>query len=226
MFGFDYKKGGPWSDKGVDSMAKYLSRVERLVDFIIQKDSISSSDNSNKQKGLKEQELLRVKNKTIKEMSKDIEEFEFNTAIAREMELLNSINNYIRDNEEVDKELLRETTETYLKLMAPLAPHFSEEQWERLGKESSIHKEKWPKVNEQELAGGVKKIPIQINGKLRTLVLVSADASSEEILKVIKSDSRISTILDNYEVKKEIYVPGKIYNVVVSEKNKNDGFRS
>ena len=220
MFGFDYKKGGPWSDKGVDSMAKYLSRIERLVDSVAQKESIPDSDNSSKQRGLREKELLRVKNQTIKAMSEDIEQFQFNTAIARHMELLNSINNYVRDNGEVNQELVRETTETYLKLMAPLAPHFSEEQWEKLGKENSIHKEEWPKVNEQELTGGMKKIPIQINGKLRTLIAVNAEASSEEILEVIKSDPRILNILSEYDVKKEIYVPGRIYNIVVSEKNK------
>lgn len=221
MFGFDYKKGGPWSDKGVDSMAKYLSKVEKLVSSVAQNSMNFNLDSLNKKIGLKEQKLLRTKNKTIKEMTKDIEQFEFNTAIARAMELLNEINNYNKDNKEVNEELVRETVETYLKLLAPLAPHFSEEQWEKLGKKNSIHKEDWPKVNEQELNGGIKQIPIQINGKLRTLIPVSADASSEEVLETIKLDSRISTIFSQYDVKKEIYVPGRIYNIVVSEKTKN-----
>ncbi len=220
MFGFEYKKGGPWSDDGVDSMAKYLTRVERLVNTVLEKELISDSNNYSNLIGLREQELLRAKNQTIKTMSEDIEKFQFNTAIARKMELLNSLNAYLKDDEKVNIELVRETVETYLRLLAPLAPHFSEEQWEKLGKESSIHKEEWPIVNEKELVGGMKKIPIQINGKLRGLISVNADASTDEILKTIKADPKVSVIFSEYDVKKEIYVPGRIYNILVSEKNK------
>ena len=97
---------------------------------------------------------------------------------------------------------------------------YAEEQWQSLEKEQSVHKEEWPKVNENELNGGTKNIPIQVNGKLRAVIPVSSETTSEEILGIIKSAPRIATLLSQYDVKKQIYVPGRIYNIVVNKKNK------
>ena len=83
------------------------------------------------------------------------------------------------------------------------------------GKTGFAYNLEWPKVNEKELQGGVKNIPVQINGKLRATVEVSMSLSSEEILEAIKSDSKVQELLTGKEIKKEIYVPGKIYNVVI-----------
>lgn len=212
MFGFDYRKGGPWDDKGIDAMSKYFSRIERLIETITTElKDIAENDEI----GLKEKELLRVKNQTIKSMTEDIEDFRFNTAIARNMELLNSINTYIRDNEKINKNILIEVVEDFIRLLSPLAPHFAEELWEELGKTQSVYKEEWPKVNEVQLTGGIKEIPVQVNGKLKMCVSVDADATPEEILTAIKSNAKVKELLDKYDVKKEIYVPGRIYNLVV-----------
>ena len=211
MFGFDYRKGGPWDDKGIDAMSKYFSRIERLVESIT--NELKDMESTN-EIGLKEKELLRVKNQTIKSMTEDIEDFRFNTAIARNMELLNSINTYIRDNDNINKNLLIEVIEDFIKLLSPLAPHLSEEMWEQLGKTQSVYKEEWPKVNETQLMGGMKQIPVQVNGKLKMCVSVNAEASPEEILTAIKSDSKVKELFNKYDVKKEIYVPGRIYNLV------------
>ena len=244
MFGFDYKKGGPWDDSGVEAMSKYFTRVEKLIETFV-KEYSKESKNVADSKGSKElnfldnlnnnvtevtnykveekeMELLRVKNKTIKSMSEDIEEFQFNTAIARIMELLNQINSYIKENENINIELLKETIETYLKLLAPLAPHFAEEQWEKLENNTSIHKEKWPEVNKEEICGGNKEIPIQVNGKLKTTVLVDSKSTPEEILSLIKNSLKVQKILKDYIVQKEIYVPGRIYNVVANKKDKKN----
>ena len=212
MFGFDYRKGGPWDDKGIDAMSKYFSRIERLVETVTNElKDIPSNDEI----GLKEKELLRVKNQTIKSMTEDIEDFRFNTAIARNMELLNSINTYIRDNDKMNKNLLIEVIEDFIRLLSPLAPHFSEEMWEQLGKAQSVYEEEWPKVNEAQLTGGTKEIPVQVNGKLKMCVSVDAEASPEKILTAIKSDSKVKELFNQYDVQKEIYVPGRIYNLVV-----------
>ena len=218
MFGFDYKKGGPWSEKGLESIVRYLSRIERIIETSIVENY--KNDKTNEAIGPKEKDLLRIKNKTIKAMGEDIEKFQFNTAIAKAMELLNEINNYIRDNDKANKSLVADTLETYIKLLAPLAPHFSEEQWEKLNHTTSVHKESWPEVNEQELSGGSIEIPIQVNGKLKATVQVDAEATPEEILKTIKSNSKVLKIFDEYEVKKEIYVPGRIFNIVVAGEKK------
>ena len=211
MFGFEYIQGGPWDEKGIESMSRYFGRIERLVDSVLE----NKENTSNTQIDLKEKELLRLKNQTIKSMEEDISNFQFNTAIARSMELLNKFNEYMRENDKINATVIVETLETYLKLLAPLAPHFTEELWEKLGKKESIHKEEWPQIKQEEMNGGTKKIPVQVNGKLKTCVVVDADATPEEILKVIKEDKQVIEIFEKNNVKKEIYVPGKIYNLVV-----------
>lgn len=210
MFGFEYKKGGPWNEKGIESMAKYIGRVERLVDTIKEYTGETTTEI-----GKAEKEVLRVKNQTIQAMTRDIEDFQFNTAIAREMEYLNKINEYIRESEKVNLKILQEAIETYIKLLAPLAPHFAEEQWEKLGNTQSIYLETWPEVKIEELKGGIIKIPVQVNGKLKTVVEVEENLTQEEILKTIKADEKVKEILNNNTIKKEIYVPKKIFNLVV-----------
>ena len=90
-----------------------------------------------------------------------------------------------------------------------------EEEWEELGHNSSIHNEEWPKINEKELKGGDIVIPVQINGKLKASVTVDSELSPEEILKAVKEDEKVLKLIGDKEIKKEIYVPGKILNIVI-----------
>ena len=212
MFGFDYRQGGPWNEKGIESMTKYFSRIERLVDTT--RELSKNANNSNV--GMKEKELLRFKNQTIKSMTDDIDDFRFNTAIARSMELLNAVSDYLRE-EEVNTDVVLNTVETLIKLLAPLAPHFAEEEWEKLGKTDFVYNEKWPIVNESEMNGGTKEIPVQVNGKVKLCVTVAADDNPEEILNKIKLAPQVMDILQKENVVKEIYIPGKIYNIVVKK---------
>ena len=213
MFGFDYRQGGPWDEKGIESMVKYFGRIERLVSLV---DELKEKPENNNI-GLKEKELLRLKNQTIKAMTEDIQEFKFNTAIARSMELFNKISDYVRENE-INAKVACDTIEILITLLAPLAPHFAEEQWEKLGKVGFVYQEKWPTIIESEMNGGTKPIPIQVNGKLKLCVIVEADMNAEEILKQIKNTPQVIELLEKNEVVKEIYVPGKIYNIVVKNK--------
>lgn len=216
MFGFDYKNGGPWDDKGIEAMVRYFSRIEKLVESLTE-NTIKYGENS--QLGKDEKELLRVKARTIKAMTQDIQEFQFNTAIARHMELLNQMNDYLRTSDNINEKIFKETLENYLRLLAPLAPHFAEELWMvKMKKESSIHNEDWPKLNEDELNGGTKQVPIQINGKLKDCISVDAEESNEKILELIKQSPKIIQAYEEFEIKKEIYVPGKIYNLVTGAK--------
>ncbi len=208
MFGFDYCKGGPWDDKGIEAMTKYFSRIESATE------KINALKEGTNDKGMLEQELLRVKSNTIKSMTRDIEIFQFNTAIARSMELLNAINDYLA-NKEINTEVAKDAFETLIKVISPLAPHFAQEQWQILGHTDELYNYSWPEVNEQELKGGMKNIPIQVNGKLKACVSVSTALTPEEMLEEIKKDKKVQSILEGKEIKKEIYVPGKIYNVVI-----------
>ena len=210
MFGFDYRQGGPWDEKGIESMVKYFGRIERLISLV---DEIKEKP-ANNNIGIKEKELLRLKNQTIKSMTEDIQDFKFNTAIARSMELFNKISDYVRENE-INAKVACDTIEILITLLAPLAPHFAEEQWEKLGKAGFVYEEKWPTIIESEMNGGTKQIPIQVNGKLKLCVTVEADLNPDEILKQIKNTPQVIELLEKNEVVKEIYVPGKIYNIVV-----------
>ena len=212
MFGFDYRQGGPWDEKGIESMTKYFSRIERLIESVKE----IKQRNSNNKVDVKEKDLLRLKNQTIKAMTADIDDFRFNTAIARSMELFNKINEYLRE-ENINTDIVCDTIETYIKLLTPLAPHFAEEQWEKLGKKEFAYNEKWPQIVESEMNGGTKKIPVQVNGKLKTCIEVDADLTPDEILKKIKEDKRVIDLLEQNDVIKDIYVPGKIYNIVVKK---------
>ena len=191
MFGFDYRQGGPWDEKGIESMTKYFSRIERLVESVKE----IKQRNSNNKVDVKEKDLLRLKNQTIKAMTADIDDFRFNTAIARSMELFNKINEYLRE-ENINTDIVCDTIETYIKLLTPLAPHFAEEQWDKLGKKEFAYNEKWPQIIESEMNGGTKKIPVQVNGKLKTCIEVDADLTPEEILKKIKEDQRVIDLLE------------------------------
>ena len=208
MFGFDYQKGGPWDDKGIEAMTKYFGRVETLIE------KVKGMEQKTGEEGLAEKDLLRVVNQSIKLMTRSIESFQFNTAIARLMELLNAVNTYLT-REKVNNSLVINIVENYVRLLAPLAPHFAEELWHELGKTTNVYNEEWPKVNEKELQGGIIKIPVQVNGKLKTTVEVDAEMDKQEMLKVIKQDEKVQKILEGKDVKKEIYVPGKILNIVV-----------
>ena len=212
MFGFDYRQGGPWNEKGIDSMTKYFTRIERLVETANE----LSANSKESEVGMDEKELLRVKNQTIKAMTDDIDDFRFNTAIARSMELFNKITEYLR-NETINTKIACNTIETFIVLLSPLAPHFAQEQWERLNKEGFIYNESWPTIVESEMNGGTKEIPVQVNGKLKLCITVGADETPEEILNKIKSNQQVIEILQGENFIKEIYVPGKIFNIVVKK---------
>ena len=212
MFGFDYRQGGPWNEKGIDSMTKYFTRIERLVETANE----LSANSKASEVGMDEKELLRVKNQTIKAMTDDIDDFRFNTAIARSMELFNKITEYLR-NETINTKIACNTIETFIVLLSPLAPHFAQEQWERLNKEGFIYNESWPTIVESEMNGGTKEIPVQVNGKLKLCITVGADETPEEILNKIKSNQQVIEILQGENFIKEIYVPGKIFNIVVKK---------
>ncbi len=208
MFGFAYTDGGPWKSEGIKAMSKYFSRIENLIDKV----KITNYSNTDEITE-KEERLLFVKNNTIKRMTEDLEVFGFNTAIARSMEFVNDIILY-EQNTILNKELLKNCIETLVILLAPLAPHFAEELWESLGKATSVHKENWPQYNEKEMQLKQIEIPVQINGKVKAVIKVNVDLSDEEIKQTVKENECIKNALNGKSIIKEIYVKGKIYNIV------------
>lgn len=145
--------------------------------------------------------------KTIKKISEDIENFKFNTAVSALMICINEL----EKNENVNTEDMK----LFLQILAPFAPHITEELWHNLGEENSIHLSSWPKFDESLVIDDEVKIMIQVNGKVRGEVIVGADESEEEIKKKALEQEMIKKFTDNQEIKKVIYVKGRLINIVV-----------
>jgi leucyl-tRNA synthetase len=144
-------------------------------------------------------------------MEKD---YQFNTAIASVMELLNAMESFKPQTEE-DKKVLKEAVEVVLKLLYPITPHICEELWERLGKENRLYQEPYPSYDEEALKREEVEIPVQINGKVRAKVTISFGADRQEVLEIAQNHPAVQKYLEGKEIKKVIYVPNKLINLVV-----------
>ena len=197
MFMGPFTDGGDWNDTGINGIDRFVRRVWNLFY------EFTFSPN-----GSQKTEVTTKIHTVIKKITTDIEELHFNTCISALMELLN----LLEKQEKIDKE----TGETFIKLLAPLAPHLSEELWEKIGGEGFIIDQKWPNFDEALMVADKLTIAVQVNGKLRGTIEVESDASKEDILAQAKSDHNVVKHIENMEIKKEIYVPGKLVSLVVS----------
>ena len=209
MFGFSYTEGGPWNDDGIKSVAKFLDRVERIVlkirDMKAGKEAPYGAD---------EKELAYAKNYAIKQITKDMENFSFNTAVARLMELVNALFKY--DNNQVKNvPLLKETSKDLLLLLAPFAPHFAEELWEQCGFRYSVFDQAFPVCDESALVRDETEYAIQINSKMKTKMMLSKDMSKEDIQHAVMQSDAIRPLLEGKVVKKVIIVPDRLVNLIV-----------
>jgi leucyl-tRNA synthetase len=192
----EYSQGGPWNPKGITG-------IKRFLDGIYAKFSISNFKFSNTE----DQELQKLLHQTIKKVGKDIENFHFNTAISALMILWNKLKN---------QNFEKDTVETFLKLLSPFAPHFAEELWSKLGNKKSIHLEPWPKYEEQLFETGEYELIIQINGKMRDKIRISKRLERPEIEKLAMARDTVKKHINGKEVKKIIFVPNRLINIVVS----------
>jgi leucyl-tRNA synthetase len=205
MFLGPFNQGGDFYDSGIEGMYRFLRRIWVLL-------------NNRTIIGDETQEITRARHKTIYGVTKDIEDFGYNTALSKIMELYNIINKNKGEFESIT--IAKETVETILKLLSPFAPHMTEELWERLGlkdknSHSSIHLSTWPTHDEAYLVEDSVSIAIQVNGKRRgELTIASNESGNKESIQ-----SQAEELVKKYllgEVKKVIYVPGKIINFVVT----------
>lgn len=183
-----------WDDRGIDGVYRFLCRFWKLV-------------LDNKDSGAKPtKELLRVRNKLVCDITTRLESFSLNTVISGFMEYTNKLSAMAKKGG-VD----RETLETFVTLMAPFAPHIAEELWSRLGHSESIFKQPWPSYDESAMKEEEKEIAVQVNGKTRCVITVPVDIAKEDA--VAKAKEALGARLKG-NVVKEIYVPGKIVNIV------------
>ena len=185
----------PWDPNGIDGSKKFLDRVWRLF-----KESGKVVDKPNKN-------LEKAYNYTVKKVTNDYETMNFNTAISQMMIFVNLAN-----KEEV---LPLEYAEGFLKLLNPVAPHITEELWSEMGHTETITYSTWPTFDEAKTQEDTISLPVQINGKLRANVEIEKDEEQESVKQKVHNNDKIQAQIEGKQIVKEIYVPNRIYNIVI-----------
>ena len=194
LFMGDYEQAAPWSENSVKGCKRFIDKVWNLSEILVDGDEYSK-------------ELSSSFHKTIKKVSEDIETLKYNTAIAALMTLLNAI--YAKG------EINRAELKAFLLILNPFAPHVTEEMWEQCGFGSMLAADgSWPTYDEAKCKDSEIEIVVQICGKIKAKLMIAADATEDEVLATAKADEKVSAELNGKQIIKEIYVPGKLVNIV------------
>ncbi len=209
MFIGPWDQGGPWSDVGINGMARWLNRVWDLV----VRDPADLAGGQVDPRAVRE--TSRLLHHTVRKCYNDLDRFKFNTAIAALMELSNHLNR-VWAEASVDSGTWREATEKFLLMLAPFAPHIAEELWERTGRRYSIHQQRFPGWDDDLAADQTITLVVQVNGKVRDRLEVPADIEEEAARKLALTSPRVKTYTEGKAVSKTVFVPGRLVNVVVT----------
>ena len=214
LFAAPVERDLEWSDQGVEGAYRFLNRVWRIVGHF--EEQIKSGPDTYDTASLtkEEKEVRRILHLTIRKVTEDIRDrFMFNTAISSIMELVNAFYT-LQDKPDVNAGLVRETALQILKLLAPFAPHITEELWSRVAG-GSVHTQKWPVWDEAAMQQDEIEIVLQINGKVRDKIVVPANLDREALQKAALAQPRVKAHTDGKTVVKVICVPKKLVNIVV-----------
>ena len=214
MFFARWEMGAPWDSHGIEGSARWVRRVWTLFTDpsttlrSAQGEPIVASDEVKKN-------LRRRVHQTLRRVTRNFEQFEFNTIVSSLMELLNEMYK-MREAGAAGSDEWKEAQEIYVKMMAPVTPHIAEELWTKtLHKPYSVHQQKWPQVDEAAAKEDVIELPVQINGKVRDRITVAAEASEEEIKSAALASEHVQKFLEGKEPRKVIVVKGKLVSVVI-----------
>ena len=211
MFIAPYDMDAPWDPRGVPGTYRFLNRAWNLVQEFVDKkpnDSLGADENT-------AQELLRLTHLTIKKVTRDIEDEKFNTAVASMMEMVNGLYK-IKESQGIDmSDEWRFVLESLIQILAPFAPHITEELWHEMGHNDTVHVGHWPKWDEKYLKSSVMTIIVQVNGKLRAKLELSSDMDKQGVEAAALADENVQKFTNNKPPKKMVYVPGKLVNIVV-----------
>lgn len=188
-----FDQAAVWNEGGVEGVRRFLEKVWRLSEKV---EKIEASE-----------EFNRVLHKTIKKVSEDLDTFHFNTAVSALMIFVNEATRLSK--------IPHTTFAKFLTLLAPFAPHLAEELWEKLGNKKSIHLEAWSEFDAKLAADEKINLVIQVNGKLRDTIEVAADISKEDAIALAKKSEKAAKWIEGKEIQNEIFVPGKLVNLVV-----------
>lgn len=196
MFMGPFSNAMPWSETSLNGVSRFLRRVWKRVDSLV--NQLSEQDSA---------DMSYVLHDTIKRVSEGIEQFKFNTAVAALMEMLNKL--------EGGEAVSRSTLEAYVLMLSPLAPHMAEELWEQLGHPESLMYRAWPKFNPSLLVGAVKRIAVQVNGKVRGEIDMIPGMAQSKAEELARAEKNVAKYLSSGTVKKVVYVEGRMLNFVV-----------
>ncbi len=194
MFMGDFEKAAPWSQSSIKGSKRFLEKVWALQDNLVDGDEYRK-------------EFEVEFNKTIKKVTEDIEGLKMNTAIAALMSLYNAIS--------ASGNVNRAEYRTILLLLNPFAPHMTEELWQVCGFEGMLNEARWPEFDPDKCVDASVEIAVQVNGKIRCRLNVGVDLSSEEVLALCKAEESIAKEIEGKTIVKELYVPGRLVNIVV-----------
>jgi len=210
MFMGDYTVGGDWSDEGIQGVNRFLNRIWRLFETVAENPPAGGET-------IRAVELERTCHYTVKAVTHDLQQFQFNTAISRIMELVNAMYLYLQDLKPAEQNavVLKAALETLVLLVSPFAPHLGEELWNRAGHSISVFNARWPEWREDKLKTDTVTVAVQINGKLRGQVEVPSGADDAAVKARVTADARIQKHLEGVQILKTIVVKNKLVNLVV-----------
>jgi len=211
-FGFAYTEGGPWSDEGIKAISRFINRVERLIEKFAGERNAETVEKM----GAEEKELDFVRHTAIKGVTEDADRFQFNTSVARIMELTNALYKYDA-LESKNRKLMEEAIRDLLILLSPFAPHFCEEMWEKMGYPYSIFNQKWPEYDPMALVRDTVEMAVQINGQVKYKIQVPQDADNKTVEEAALNDEKAAVYLKDKEIVKIIIVPKRLVNIVVKK---------
>lgn len=193
MFIGDFEKAAPWNSDSIKGCKRFVERYWNLQEIVADGDGYSS-------------DLEALMHKTIKKVTEDIDNLKCNTAIAAMMTLLNKV----YEKKSITRAELRDLTI----MLNPFAPHVTEELWEKMDFGGAVHDAKWPEYDESKTVENSVEIVLQIMGKVRSRMTIPVDMPKEEVIALAKADEKIAAAIEGKTIKKEIYVPNKLVNIV------------
>lgn len=209
MFAAPLEFGARWDPQGVPGAFRFLSRLWNITQEYLDQSDVTLSD-------AEKQKLLVIASRTAKKVTEDIEANHFNTAVAACMAAVNGLYLLKPVIPFGKNEAWLQAIETIVTCIAPFAPHVAEELWQQLGHSDSVHKDHWPQWDKRYLVGDEITIVVQVNGKVRAELELASDMSKEDILEAAKTNEKIKALIDGKTIVREVYVPGKLVNLVVN----------
>ena len=206
-FGFEYTAGGAWKDSGIEGISTFFRRFTRMIEAFIENEISLTGTSVN-------EETDRVRHQTIKAVTNDVEAFHFNTAIARLMEFVNAIIKY-QSGSDRNAAFERSLIEDFIKMIGIFAPHYGEELWEAMGNEYSLFNQEWCVCDETKIVRNEFEVAVQVCGKIKDKMMVSADSSEEEIKSAALGLDKVKAFIGEKPVKKVIVIKNRLVNIVV-----------